>query len=66
MAEQQLPWQRQEFDGWAIVGMNHYHKSGGRFLFVAMVKGERCIKIEGVDTPMLWRDLAALAQDKRG
>lgn len=53
-----LPWRRPELEGWQIVGMNHYRLNGGRFLFVAMVKDGFCIKAEGVDTMMLWDELA--------
>lgn len=56
-----LPWKRAEFDGWSIVGMNHYQLNGGRFLFVATVKDGRCIKAEGADTTSLWDDLARMA-----
>lgn len=57
---QQFPWQRREFDGWSIVGMNHYRLHSGRYLFVAMAKDGRCIKVEGPDTALLWADLAAM------
>jgi hypothetical protein len=52
-----LPWQSPDLEDWSIVGMNHYRVSGIRLLFVAMVRGDRCIKAEGVDTLMLWEEL---------
>lgn len=59
-----LPWQRPEFDGWVIVGMNHYHAAGARKLFVAMTNrnGNRCIQAEGPDGLLLWDDLARRAK----
>lgn len=56
-----VPWSRKEFEGWSIVGMNHYNFMGARALYVAMVKGDRCIKEEGIDEKALWEKLAAKA-----
>lgn len=52
-----LPWMQKPLDEWAIVGMNHYHVAGKRWIFVAMVKGNRCIKEEGPDDKFLWNRL---------
>lgn len=56
------PWWEATFDGWSIVGMNHYFIGGQRRLYVAMTKGDRCIKSEGVDTPEIWLTLALAAK----
>lgn len=50
-------WKMKPLDEWAIVGMNHYHKDGKRFLFVAMTKDGRCITVEGEDNDYLWNRL---------
>lgn len=57
-----LPWQQSVFDGWSIVGMNHYRVDGRRHLFVSMAKRGRCIKVEGFDCPELWTMLADQAR----
>lgn len=58
-----LPWQHPDLEEWSIVGMNHYHVADGtRRLFVSMEKNGRCIKAEGVDTSVLWDELARKAQ----
>lgn len=41
------PWQCGALVDWSIVGMNHYHVNGAKFLFVAMAKGDQFIKAEG-------------------
>ena len=51
------PWQFKPLNEWAIVGMNHYHVNGERFLFVAMTKDGRCITEEGPDDGYLWNRL---------
>ena len=50
-------------DEWAIVGMNHYHVAGERFLFVAMTKDGKCITEEGLDDEYLWNRLWHKAKD---
>lgn len=53
-----LPWNRGALaDGWTIVGMNHYNAGGVRALFVAMTRGEQCVKAEGTDELKVWREL---------
>ncbi len=52
-----LPWKVGCLKEWAIVGMNHYHVDGERRLFVAMVKDDKCIKVEGPDDDFIWTDL---------
>lgn len=42
-----FPWEEPPLDGWLIVGMNHYYVNRIKCLFVAMVKGNVCIKAEG-------------------
>lgn len=42
-----LPWTEPPLDDWSIVGMNHYLVKGAKYLFVAMVKDNICIKAEG-------------------
>lgn len=44
------PWARTAFNGWDIVGMNHYRVDNERYLFVAMTKGSRLIRSEGLVT----------------
>lgn len=44
-----LPWQAPPLNGWAIVGMNHYHQGGVRHIFVSMARNRRCITAEGPD-----------------
>lgn len=51
------PWKQKPLDEWSIVGMNHYHVAGQRFLFVAMTKGGQCITEEGLDDNYLWNRL---------
>lgn len=54
-----LPWKETQFEGWTIVGMNHYHANGRRSLFIAMTDEEgHCIKVEGPDDQILWDELA--------
>lgn len=55
------PWSRPPLDKWAICGMNHYHVSGKRMLFVAMTRHGKCIKAEGSDDEYLWNRLCHLA-----
>jgi hypothetical protein len=56
-----FPWHDPVFAGWSIVGMNHYHVSGERRLFVAMTRENCCIKVEGRDDGRLWNALRAKA-----
>ena len=51
------PWKDGVLAEWSIIGMNHYHVKGERFLFVAMVKDGRCIQEEGKDDKYLWNRL---------
>lgn len=53
----QPPWKMKPMNEWSIVGMNHYHVSGERRLFVAMTKGNVCITEEGTDDEYLWNRL---------
>ena len=52
-----LPWHSPTLEAWSIVGMNHYRQNGLKLLFVAMSRGDVCIKAEGVDTTPLWQEL---------
>ena len=52
-----FPWLSGPLSEWSIVGMNHYHVSGKRFLFVAMTKDGRCIREEGADDKYIWNRL---------
>ena len=52
-----LPWLQDELKDWAIVGMNHYFLGGEKHLFVAMVKGGKCIKAESTDENEVFKDL---------
>ena len=60
-AKEGLLAQYKPLDEWSIVGMNHYHLSGQVRLFVAMVKGGRCIHEEGSDDKDLWERLRVKA-----
>lgn len=51
------PWKNGSLKEWSIVGMNHYHVAGKKFLFVAMEKDGRLIKEEGSDDEYLWNRL---------
>lgn len=51
------PWLQSPLDDWSIVGMNHYHVAGKRFLFVSMVRNGVCITEEGRDDKYLWNRL---------
>jgi hypothetical protein len=51
------PWQYGILNEWSICGMNHYHIKGEKFLFVSMVKGNKCITEEGKDDQYLWNRL---------
>jgi hypothetical protein len=55
------PWQQPALADWSIVGMNHFYLGGLRRIYVAMVKGDRCIKAEGPDTAEIWLTLALAA-----
>ena len=50
-------WKEGPLAEWSICGMNHYHVSGEKFLFVSMVKDGRCITEEGKDDVYLWNRL---------
>lgn len=56
-----MPWSALEDRGWAIVGMNHYREGGHLNLFVSMAKAGRCIKAEGADPAVVFRELQELA-----
>ncbi len=56
-AESRAPWHDLLLSEWSIVGMNHYHVNGERFLFVALCKDGYCIKEEGRDDKYLWNRL---------
>lgn len=60
-AEKMLPWLREPLADWSIVGMNHYHQNGKKYLFVAMVRDGRCIVEEGLDDETLWNRLCERA-----
>lgn len=51
------PWSMKPLNEWNIVGMNHYHLNGEKRLFVAMTKGDKCIKEEGPDDAYFWNRL---------
>lgn len=56
-----LPWNCPELVDWSIVGMNHYFVNGQKHLFVALIKGNRCIKAEGTDEAKVFQDLVQLS-----
>jgi len=64
--EKAAPWLRDPLDSWSIVGMNHYHQNGNKYLFVAMVKDSRCIVEEGLDDETLWNRLCEKAVAEGG
>ena len=57
------PWQQPPLDTWSIVGMNHYHVSGEKYLFVSMAKDGKCITEEGKDDEYLWNTRCHKAAD---
>jgi len=57
------PWQQSVLSSWSIVGMNHYFVNGDKRLFVGMVKGDRFIKEEGIDSQYLWNRLCHKAME---
>lgn len=59
------PWLEGELAKWSIVGMNHYHVKGERFLFVSMVRDGVCITEEGPDDKFLWNRLWHKAREPR-
>jgi len=59
-----FPWHMEPLDEWRIVGMNHYTGYNGDYcIYVAMMKGGRCIKAQGEDTDKIWRKLVLKAKD---
>ena len=56
------PWKQPPLNEWSIVGMNHYHVGGEKFLFVSMQKNGQCITEEGLDNECLWDRLQHKAQ----
>ena len=52
-----MPWDCDYLKDWMIVGANHYRMKGARHLFVAMTKGDLCIKAEGADEQAVFLDL---------
>jgi len=57
------PWKMKPLDKWVIVGMNHHHLNGERFLFVSMAKDGRSITEEGKDDEYLWNRLLQKASE---
>ncbi|MCK4782155.1 MAG: hypothetical protein KAV87_00280 [Desulfobacteraceae bacterium] len=56
-----MPWNRTELNGWSIVGMNHYHQEGRKYLFCSMAKDGRCITAEGLSEDAVFDRLAEQA-----
>lgn len=52
-----MPWKVNELRKWSIVGMNHYYVDGVRHLYVAMMRGNRCIKAEDAIDDFVFRSL---------
>ena len=59
------PWKVPPLREWSIVGMNHYHVKGEKYLFVSMQKGDKCITEEGLDNEYIWNRLWAKANKQR-
>ena len=54
-----MPWNTSAFEGWSIVGMNHYGQGTLRYLFVAMTGPEGMyVKAEGPDEDQVFEELA--------
>ena len=58
-----MPWNTSAFEGWSIVGMNHYHLESPnmrrRHLFVAMAHPSGMfVKAEGPDEDRVFEELA--------
>lgn len=58
-----LPWTQAPLNDWAIVGMNHYFLGGEKHLFVAMVKGGKCIKAESTNEAEVFAELVKQANE---
>lgn len=63
-----LPWFRSALRDWSIVGMNHYIVTTSmylgieeRWLYVAMTKGDNCIRAQHRDELRVWDELEAKA-----
>ncbi len=52
-------WNAPEFAGWGIVGINHYHVEGCRYLFIAMTNDLQRVRAEGEDAQEVFKVLAA-------
>jgi hypothetical protein len=58
-----FPWKNKHLLSWSIVGMNHYHLKGKKYLFVSMAKNGRCITAEGLDNHHVWGKLITQAKE---
>lgn len=59
-----LPWEAGQFEGWSIVGMNHYSFQGSRHLYVAMMKDGKCVKAEGPNDLEVFHELARKIRER--
>ena len=58
-----LPWKHPDLVDWSIVGMNHYYVNGNRRrIFIAIVRDNYCVKVEGQDISATWEELRLKAQ----
>jgi len=54
-----MPWNTSAFEGWSIIGMNHYGQGTLRYLFVAMGHTSGIfVKAEGPDEDAVFQALA--------
>lgn len=51
------PWKSNTLNSWSIIGMNHYHIDGKKYLFVSISKGNTCVTYEGLDDGSIWESL---------
>lgn len=65
--DQELPWNKKPLDEWDIVGMNHYHIKGEKYLFCAMTKdkNKKCIKEEGKNEREVFKELREKARKEK-
>lgn len=62
------PWRQGCLEKWSIIGMNHYHVAGEKFIFVCMGRKSDdgagfYIQQEGRDDVYLWNRLLASAEE---
>ena len=52
-----MPWKESLLDQWSISSMYHYYAGDKKFLYVSMVRDDKCITVDGEDDKYLWNRL---------